>query len=77
MPVIVVDISKLEGDKDDKPTPRDKLTELIDAIAKENSRAIAIDIDFSLREDNNWQDYNDPDFFDHCLKLKEAGRPVF
>ena len=77
MPVIVVDISKLEGDKDDKPTPRDKLTELIDAIAKENSRAIAIDIDFSLREDNNWQDYNDPDFFDHCLKLKEAGLPVF
>lgn len=77
MPVIVVDIGKLKGGTDEEPTPRDNLKEIIGAIAKAHPKAIALDIDFSPKEEGGWQDDNDPEFFDYCLELKEKGIPIF
>src|SRR5215213_9859606 len=78
MPLIVIDIGKLEGGTDEQPTPRDALKQIIGAIAKQNPRAIALAIDFSLKENGGWQDRNDPDFFDYCLSLRDdTGIPIF
>jgi|SRR5215213_1710576 len=78
MPLIVIDIGKLEGGTDEQPTPRDKLKEIIGAVAKQNPRAIALAIDFSPKKNGGWQDRNDPEFFDYCLSLREdTGTPIF
>jgi CHASE2 domain-containing sensor protein len=77
MPVTVIDIGKLEGGTDEHPTSRKNLKEIIDAVVKENPKAIALDIDFSQTEEGGWQDDNDPDFFDYCLEIKEIGTPIF
>ena len=78
MPLIVVDIGKLEGGTGELPTPRNKLKEIVGAIAKQNPRAIALAVDFSPKETGGWQDRNDPEFFDYCLNLREdTGVPIF
>lgn len=76
MPVVVVDVGNLEGGNE-KFTPRDKLKEVISAIAKENPTAIAVAIDFSTEIAGPWQDPKDPDFFDYCLRLRKEGLPIF
>jgi CHASE2 domain-containing sensor protein len=76
LPVIVVDIGLLPGGKD-RPTPRDKLKELLVAIAQKQPRAIAVDIDFSPNE-YGWILPDDPDFFDSCLELSAKRQmPIF
>lgn len=78
MPLIVVDIGKLEGGTGEQPTPRDKLKEIVGAIAEQNPRAIALAVDFSPKETGGWQDRNDPEFFDYCLSLRDdMGVPIF
>lgn len=77
MPVVVVDIGKLEGGTEEHPTPRAKLKEIIGAIAKESPKAIGVDVDFSPEENGGWQDDEDPEFFNYCLSITEKGVPVF
>jgi len=78
MPVIVLDIGKLEGGTDEHPTPRDKLQDILQALVKTNPKAIALDIDFSPKDEGGWQDDRDPDFFNTCLTIKEEQRiPIF
>lgn len=77
MPVVVINIDKLEGGKEDHPTPRHDLEVILDALAKERPKAIALDMDFSPTEDHAWQAADDPDFFDFCLRLKNNGTPIF
>jgi CHASE2 domain-containing sensor protein len=77
LPVLVVDISQIPGGKAGEITPRKPLAEIIEAIADQQPRAIAIDIDFSP-DRQGWRTDNDPDFFDHCLKIREEkGVPIF
>jgi len=82
LPVTIVDISDLPAK--DTPvgaemvtaTPRDTLKELLNAIAEQRPKAIGIDIDFSPDEGQLLPD--DPQFFQHCLDLREKnGVPVF
>jgi CHASE2 domain-containing sensor protein len=81
LPVLVVDISKIVADKDGR-TPRGPLMRLIEAIANQGAKAIAIDVDFaptitgwSSPEDDPEPD---PKIFEFCLKLKrDKGVPVF
>lgn len=76
LPVQVVDISKISGGKG-HVTSRDILQELLEAIANERPRAIAVDIDFSLDE-TGWKTDADPKFFDFCLQLQRSkGVPIF
>lgn len=76
LPVVVVDISKLPGGKD-SPTPRAALQELLAAIALQEPRAIAVDIDFSPGQ-NGWITAADPAFFDFCLAVEQQRRmPLF
>jgi len=83
-PIVIVDISEMETEylSEDKvmykATPRDKLLNLIQAIAKQNPRAIGVDIDFSPDE-HGYMTPDDPEFFKACLTLsnrKENPIPV-
>lgn len=77
LPVLVVDISKMRGGKADDVTPRKELKALIEAIAREHPRAIAIDIDFSP-DGQGWIVEDDDQFLDFCLWLKNVrGVPIF
>jgi CHASE2 domain-containing sensor protein len=68
LPVLVVDISGIRGGRGDEVTPRAPLMALIDAIARDRPRAIAVDIDFSPNETGLLSE-DDPAFFEHCLSL--------
>jgi CHASE2 domain-containing sensor protein len=75
LPIIVDDINKIPGGKD-QPTPRDQLEPLLEAIADKRPKAIAVDVDFSPDE-AGWKTPQDPAFFDFCIKLtREQGIPV-
>jgi hypothetical protein len=78
LPVVVVDISGVPGGTETVSTSRDKLTELIEAIAKQQPKAIGVDGDLSPGP-NGWIDANkDPDFFDFCLNTRtDRHVPVF
>jgi len=74
VPVTLVDISDLE---DTLGTPRQPLQDLLMAIVLHQPKAIGFDIDFSP-EAHGYSDPYDPQFFDLCLKLKEASSvPIF
>jgi CHASE2 domain-containing sensor protein len=76
LPVVIVDISKIQGGRGDAPTPRGDLKRLLTAIAAEKPSAIAIDVDFSP-DGKGWITDDDPEFFDYCLELAdETGVPV-
>jgi CHASE2 domain-containing sensor protein len=75
LPIVVVDISKMEEDQGLKD--REKLHELVAAIAGHKPRAIAVDIVFSP-ENKKWRTGFDEIFLDDCLKLRsKEGIPVF
>jgi CHASE2 domain-containing sensor protein len=74
LPVVVVDISRKSTG--DQPTPRDFLESLITAIADKNPRGIAVDIDFSPKEDD-WVTPGDPKFFNFCLDITRNKTPLF
>jgi len=78
IPVIVVDISKLGGGTSNQPTPRGRLQEIIDAVARQYPKAIAVDVDFSPSDTEvGWVDpENDPQFLEHCLELSRK-QPIF
>lgn len=71
--VVVVDISKVDevskvvAGQVKKFTPRDRLTEVIQALVDAKAAAIGVDIDFSPDEDGPIDRDNDWDFFDKCL----------
>lgn len=72
---LVVDIGKIAG-TERAPTSRRQLLELLEIIAKERPKAIAIDIDFSTNG-ASWQTHDDVYFFDQCLDLNRRGIHVF
>ena len=82
-PITVVDISDLppedfqvDGEKV-SATPRDKLTQIIEAISEQHPKAIGVDIDFSPT-DLGYILPKDPEFFQSMLDLqKRTGVPVF
>ncbi|MEN3336089.1 MAG: hypothetical protein V7641_5454 [Blastocatellia bacterium] len=83
LPITVVDISDLEPQtfnidgQTGKATPRAPLRAMIEAIADQQPRAIAIDMDFSPAE-NRYIHPRDPEFFQFCLDLqKQSGVQVF
>lgn len=75
MPVVVLDISKVPGGKGGGITSREKLKEIIIALAAQRPRVIAIDLDFSL-DAGGWIDNDDPDFFRFCLEQRKLGVPI-
>ena len=75
LPVVVVDISKVPGGKDN-PTSSKTIGDIVASITAEHPRAIGIDIDFAP-DGGAWRDDGDPDFFNRCIALKEEGTPVF
>lgn len=77
MPVVVVDVGGLGGGREGQPAPRDKLEQVVGAIAGQRPRAIALDMDFSPHESGGWQNDDDPQFLEFCLDLREKGVPVF
>jgi CHASE2 domain-containing sensor protein len=80
MPIVVVDIQKMErrtvevNGKRYTLTPREKLLPLITAIAAQHPKAIGIDIDFAPNEFGYMDTQNDPTFF---RSLSELNVPVF
>lgn len=81
LPVVVLDISKLEPAPFDVDgvqgiaTPRDHLKKLLQAVVEQDVRAIGIDIDFS--PDAGYVTPRDPEFFQFCLNLEQrSGVPV-
>src|SRR5258707_843246 len=85
LPIVLVDISPLkpvarqvEG-KEFSETPRDKLLELIRAVAKQHPRVIGVDIDFSPVE-HGYVNFRDPKFFRDVIPIskdKESPVPIF
>jgi CHASE2 domain-containing sensor protein len=76
LPILVVDISNIPGGKD-QPTPRETLRAIIEEMARQGAKAVAVDVDFSPNEDG-WITDDDPKFFDFCLKLgRDGGVPVY
>jgi hypothetical protein len=77
LPVLVVDISRVPGGKEDQVTPRSTLEALIGQIASYHPSAIAVDIDFSPNE-TGWMTPTDPQFFDFCQGIRQEMRvPIF
>jgi tetratricopeptide (TPR) repeat protein/CHASE2 domain-containing sensor protein len=75
-PVVLVDISDLPGGQAGQITSRDKLKEIVNALAEQGPLAIAVDIDFSPKA--NRYAPGDEDFFDSCLKIRNEKKiPVF
>ena len=62
LPILVVDISKIPGGKD-QATSRDTLKEIVGAIVAQHPAVIGIDIDFSP-DAGGWKTDDDPEFFD-------------
>jgi CHASE2 domain-containing sensor protein len=77
MPVVVVDVGELGGGREGHPTPRAKLEEVVGAIARQNPRAIALNMDFSPNEEGGWQNNDDWEFLEFCLGLREKDVLVF
>lgn len=77
MPVVVVDVGGLGGGREGQPTPRAQLEEVVGAIARQNPRAIALNMDFSPNVDGGWHNNDDWEFLDFCLGLREKGVRVF
>jgi tetratricopeptide (TPR) repeat protein len=76
-PIVLLDISDLPGGREGQPTPRDKLKEIIEALADQHPLAIAVDVDFSPKP-NSFATEDDPDFFDFCLDIRNNKKiPVF
>jgi CHASE2 domain-containing sensor protein len=85
LPIVLVDINPLkpvtrlvEG-KEFSETPRDKLLELIRAVAKQHPRVIGVDIDFSPIE-HGYVNFRDPKFFRDVIAIskdKEWPVPIF
>jgi CHASE2 domain-containing sensor protein len=76
MPIIVLDISRIPGGKD-QPTSREALRQTLTALVAQRPSAVGIDVDFSPGL-NGWQDDDDPEFFDFCLKLERDSQvPIF
>ena len=73
VPVTLVDISDLEHVPSE--TRRQVLEGLLRAIAKQNPKAIGLDIDFSP-EELGYVDPLDPQFFELCLSLRKSV-PIF
>jgi CHASE2 domain-containing sensor protein len=74
LPVVVVDISDMplkDGKKD-----REKLGEVIAAIAEQEPYAIGVDIVLSP-ENGKWRTGADPELINLCLELTKKGVPVF
>ena len=69
LPILVVDIGKIPGGKD-QVTSREALRETLTAIVAQRPTAVAIDVDFSPGTDD-WQSLDDPRFFDYCLQLEQ------
>jgi CHASE2 domain-containing sensor protein len=77
LPVVVVDISELPL-KNDKYKDREKLIELVTAIAEQQPLAIGVDIILSPDKDGVWKTQFDEDFLVRCLEIsKNKGIPVF
>jgi CHASE2 domain-containing sensor protein len=82
LPVVVLDISKLESDvvevKGTKftVTPREKLLPLIQAVAAQSPSAIGVDIDFAPNQFGLLDPQRDQPFFRSLLKIKET-IPIF
>lgn len=83
LPVAVVDITNLETEdfkidgRTGRVTPRDKLFQIIKAVAEQGAASVAVDIDFSPDE-YGYKYPRDPEFFNNCLKVqKETGVPIF
>jgi hypothetical protein len=66
---VVVDISPFRLDRS-RPTDREKLDELIEALQAKNAAAIGIDVDLSPKDDGTFITPRDPQFF-----LKWMRRP--
>lgn len=78
LPVVVADITEMDGGSRENPTPRDRLEEIIEALADKGARAVALDIDFSPDKHGLRDPVRDKGFFDFCLKMKEERKvPVF
>lgn len=76
MPVVVVDITKIPGGKD-QATSRTALKQTLAAIVAQKPIAVGIDVDFSP-DVNGWQTDDDPKFFDFCLQLEaETNVPIY
>lgn len=79
VPVVVLDISALEPTpfnlqgQSGNATSRRTLQDLIEAITKQDARAIGVDIDFSP-DSSGYVWPRDPEFFEFCLRNKV---PVF
>ncbi len=81
--IAVVDISSLTPVPDASGklvTPRQKLTELLNALAVDEPAAIGVDVNFCPEEDGQFVSSQDPQFFETCAKLespKHQKIPVF
>lgn len=76
LPVLVVDLSRIPGGKD-QVTSRETLKQTLTAIVAQRPVAVGVDLDFSPGFDG-WQLDDDPRFFDFCLTLsRESGVPIY
>jgi CHASE2 domain-containing sensor protein len=76
LPIVVVDMSKILGGKD-QVTSREALKQTLTAIVAQRPSAVGIDVDFSPGVDG-WQAPDDPDFFKYCLKLRDESKvPIY
>jgi tetratricopeptide (TPR) repeat protein len=76
-PIVVVDITGVPGGKDGS-TPRKALQEIINALADQHPRAIAVDVEFSPKPGTTATRDDIDFFFKSCLDVKNYRRvPVF
>jgi len=76
LPIVVVDMSKIPGGKD-QVTSREALKRTLTAIVAQRPSAVGIDVDFSPDVDG-WQALEDPSFFKYCLQLREESKvPIY
>jgi hypothetical protein len=76
LPIVVVDMSKIPGGKD-QVTSREALKQTLTAIVAQRPSAVGIDVDFSPDVDG-WQAPDDPSFFKYCLQLREESKvPIY
>ena len=80
LPVVVVNIGELPGQKsgveDGKPTPRQNLGEMLDALYEANAAAVAIYIDFSPDRGAAISP-QDQKFLKKCADFQRTRMPVF
>ena len=77
-PIVLLDISDLAGGKPGQTTSRRALQEIIEALADQSPRAVAVDVDFSPYPDH-YASPEDPEFFlDFGLDVRNKKRiPLF